>query len=347
MLNYAAFSPKVLNKCLCGYAKGKIPTLDLELTAKCSAAKCIYCDSRPGVGDKNPGELTYADLEKLIVEARKHGLEWVYTCGLGEPMEDENFDRLVNLLSSLGVRISLFSNGLFIDKKRAKWLFESGVAIILKLDTFDETAFDKILGVEGGARRIYKTLDYLLEAGYGRMETGTTSLAFSIVPTQLSLSGIPEVIEFAKENNVFPSIGELEYAGWTMKKGRYGELGLTGEQTSGLKDIVEKMLWKGYKRPICPSIITGVHIDSIGRCLVDKATGLNCKWFMLREPEVKVMGNIRQNSVQELDCKVRKYRKKCFIENKKQIETCSKTDYAFGGCGGAPERIVGLAKGYL
>jgi hypothetical protein len=56
-----------------------------------------------------------------------------------------------------------------------------------------------------------------MDAGYGNVKGGYTDLAFSIVPTQLSYDGIRNVISFAKKNNIFPSIGELEQAGRALE----------------------------------------------------------------------------------------------------------------------------------
>lgn len=346
-MEYYPWSKEVFTECLKLHDEDCIPTLDLELTAKCTKASCIYCDSRPAVGVKNPNELSYEETEKIFKEAKDRDLKWVYTCGLGEPLEDMKFKRLIELLYRLDVKISLFSNGLLIDKKKAKWLYEHDVCIILKLDTFNETNFDRILGIKGTAKKIYNALDYLLDAGYGKDGRNYTNLAFSIVPTQLSYDNIEDVIVFAKENKIFPSIGELEQAGRSLKKSHYSKLALTEEQTKKLKGTVDKLLWVNYKRPICPTIITGVHIDHIGDCVVDRITGLNCKWFLLREPDPLIIGNIKQDSLLDLYTKVREYRRRCFEENKEEIEEYKKIDYVFGGCGGNPKELIKITKEHL
>jgi len=347
MITFYPWSEKVLQECLKLHVDNKIATLDLELTAQCSKAHCIYCDSRPGVGKKEKSEITYSKLEKIIIAAKQHGLKWVYTCGLGEPLEDDKFIKLLNLFQKLSIGLSLFTNGIFISKDIAKLLYKNSVGIILKLDTFNERHFDRILGKRDCARMIYKALDYLLDAGYDKGGGKYTNLAFSIVPTRINLNDIEETIKFAKSNNIFTSIGELEHAGLTLKNNRYTELSLSLEETKSLQETVERLLWKNYKRPICPTIITGIHIDHVGRCVVDRKTGLNCKWFLLKNPEIKIIGKVNGDNIYSMFDKMKKYRHKCFKQNRDTIKEYSKIDYIFGGCGGNPSRIIQLAQEYL
>lgn len=347
MIVYYPWSKEVLDECLKAHDNNEIPTLDLELTAKCTHASCIYCDSRPTVGLRHPDELNYRETEKVIRETKDLGLRWVYTCGLGEPLEDGKFRKLIELLYSLDIRISLFTNGILIDKKKAKWLYDNGVCIILKLDTFDEDKFDEILGIKGRARKIYDALGYLLDSGYGKTSGKYTELALSIVPTQLSCGGIEDILGFAKKNNVFPSIGELEQAGRALENGFFSELALDTTQMEELKKRVDELLWSDYKRPICPTIITGVHVDNVGRCVVDQETGLNCKWFLLCEPLVKIIGNVKSEKILDLNAKVRQYRRSCFENNKDGVKKYESINYVFGGCGGNPREIIKIAREHL
>lgn len=345
MIEYYPWSGKVLSECLAEHSKGNLSTLDLELTSKCTQASCIYCDSKPEVGRKHPDELTYRETKQLLAEAKRLGLRWVYSCGLGEPFEDSRFKRLVEIGASIDVRFSIFTNGILIDKERAKWLHGNGVCLIIKLDTFNEATFDRILGKPQRARQIYKAISFLLDAGYGKScGPGLTDLAFSIVPTSLNLNDISDIIRMARDNNIFPSVGELEQAGRVLAVRNFNKLAVDDASMSSLKKNVEKLLWRGYTRPICPTIMTGLHIDNVGNCVVDSDTGLNCKWFLLKEPKVKLIGNVRKESLTALFSKVNTYRKKCFESKKEKVDNAGATEYVFGGCGGSPKKIIKLAR---
>jgi MoaA/NifB/PqqE/SkfB family radical SAM enzyme len=300
------------------------------------------------VGSRHPNELNYRETEKLLKDAKKLGLKWIYACGLGEPLEDTRFERLVETASNLDIRLSIFTNGILIDEKKAKWLHDNKVCLILKMDTFEEPTFDKILGKKGTARKIYEAIKLLLDAGYGKhCANNYTDLAFSIVPTQLNIRDIDNIIKYAKENNIFPSVGELEQAGKALEKKTYNDLALDSKNILSLKKKVEKLLWKGYTRPICPTIITGLHIDNVGNCVVDLETGLNCKWFLLQEPMIKILGNVRRDNLATLFKEVRAYRKRCFDMNGNGVRHCESIEYVFGGCGGNPRKIIQLARKHL
>ncbi len=344
-VEYYPWSSAVLSECIVAMKKGMIPSLDLEFTSKCTGASCIYCDSKPDVCSAgNPGELDFDTLRHVVMQAKELGLKWVYTCGLGEPLEDKKFWRAIELFRENNIVLSMFTNGVFIsDIDIAKRLKDSGVHIILKMDTFVEDKFDRILGRNGVAKRIYAARDYLLSAGYGANDEGYTDLAFSIVPTSLSIDGIKDVVDFCRKNGIFASIGELEQAGEVIKNNLKSTLGISRDQILDLKRVADNY-WNGsYMRPICPCILTGLHIDNVGNCLVDKDTGLNCKWFLLQNPQVEKLGNVNSATIKELYGKVESYRKDAFMTRRKKIvESCS-VSYVFGGCGGNPADIIDLA----
>ncbi len=343
MFEYYPWSKKVLEFCVDEHKKGRIPAIDLELTAKCSGANCIYCDSKPDVSSCVPkGENDFISIKNVILEAKKHGLKWVYTCGLGEPLEDENFWNLIHLLKANEIKLSMFSNGVFVkDIHIAKELLENDVNIILKMDTFEEENFDKILGLKGTAKKIYAARDYLLEAGYGETD-GYTNLAFSIVPTKLSITGIPQVISYCKKYGIFASIGELEQAGEVISKNLNELLSIEQSDIEIIKKFADEYIEGNYMRPICPCILSGIHIDNRGNCVVDEETGLNCKWFLLNQPCITHIGNIKENNITDLLNSVVEYRQKCFKNNIKQIKKMCGISYTFGGCGGNPKDIIDL-----
>jgi MoaA/NifB/PqqE/SkfB family radical SAM enzyme len=349
MITYYPWSKEVLEECLSGHDRGELTTLDLEFTAKCTTASCIYCDSRPEVGNRHPHELNFRHTEKLIRDAKKLGLRWIYACGLGEPLEDSRFEKLVELAAQLEIRLSIFTNGVLIDKEKAKWLHDNKVSLLLKLDTFNRENFDKILGIKGTAIKIYNTINLLLDAGYGKnCKTGYTDLAFSIVPTAFTINDIDDVIVYAKKNNIFPSIGELEQSGRSSGS-NYANLALNHKQMDSLKKKVDELLWEGYTRPICPTIITGVHIDNVGNCIVDQETGLNCKWFLLGEPMEKELGSIREKNfdLAKIFKDARIYRADCFNKKDNGVHRYESTKFVFGGCGGNPQEIIPLARDHL
>jgi MoaA/NifB/PqqE/SkfB family radical SAM enzyme len=342
---YLPWAKKTLRECLKMQSNGFMPTLDLELTAKCSKCSCIYCDSKPDVQSCiDYKEIANETIIKVLDESIPLGLKWVYTCGLGEPLEDQKFWDMLHHMANKNIRLSMFSNGIFINNiATARELKKYGVCIILKMDTFDETAFDNILGYRGTAAKIYNARDLLLEAGYAHSDE-YTDLAFSIVPTSISIEGIPDVIDYCKKYKIFASIGELERAGEVINKGLTSTLGIDDTKVASLKICADTYYDGCYMRPICPCILTGIHIDNIGNCVVDRITGLNCKWFLLTEPDILTIGNIYDSPISELFRQANEYRSKAFLENRTLIDTSFDISYIFGGCGGNPPDIIRLVR---
>jgi len=343
-IEYYPWSKKVLRESLALQKHGMIPTLDLELTSKCSGACCVYCDSKPSVcASGQEGETSFSQIEKVILDAKSYGLKWVYTCGLGEPLEDDKFWNLIHLFKAQHICLSMFSNGVFIkDIYVAKELKEHNVNIILKMDTFNEEKFDLILGRKGTAQKIYAARDNLIAAGY-REKDGYTNLAFSIVPTSLSIDSIPDIIAYCKQYGIFASIGELEQAGEVINNGLNDALSIKHDDAIQLKTLADAYIEGTYMRPICPCILTGVHIDNLGNCVVDQDTGLNCKWFLLKDPQTIKLGNINTENIRELFHAVNAYRKKCFDSKFNLIKSLGNISYVFGGCGGNPKDIIEMA----
>jgi len=332
---YRPWSSSVLSQSLSQHLNGEIPILDLELTRKCSHKTCVYCDSVVGDADKN--ELSIKDYNRLISDSKKLGVQWVHICGLGEPSDYANFIDFVGLLNNHDIKLSFFTNGLNLSKDVIDFLYQSNACLIVKMDSFDEKTFDKVLGQKQSARTIYKTIDYLVNSNYPRMDSyGNTNLAFSIVPTSLTLHEIPEIVKYCLKNNIFPSIGALEYAG--KGKNVYDELMIPPDQLKTLKEKVSEILGYEYYRPVCPSIFTGVHIDNVGHCIVHKKTGLNCGWFLLSDPEYKTLGNIKEKNICELNSLVFEYRR-----NRMEITLellAQQQKLVFGGCGGNASDIL-------
>lgn len=159
----------------------------------------------------------------------------------------------------------------------------------------------------------------------------------------MSIDSIPQVVEFCKQHGIFASIGELEQAGEVINNDLNDKLSISQDEIIELKKVADAYIGGSYMRPICPCILTGLHIDNLGNCIVDADTGLNCKWFLLKEPHTVSLGNINNESVLALFKKATEYRKVCFGKEIKSIRKSCDVSYVFGGCGGNPKDIIALA----
>ena len=117
MISYLPWSKHVRDECLRIERDGGMPALDAEFSSQCTACNCIYCDSKPVVGNATDNELTCDEMAKVLEAGHAHGLKWLYSCGLGEPMQDPKFRPTINKAAALDIRATIFTNGMFIDSK--------------------------------------------------------------------------------------------------------------------------------------------------------------------------------------------------------------------------------------
>lgn len=329
---YKAWSPETLLECINDYRDGKIPVLNLDFSAKCSFCSCLYCDSK--VGKASLGEISAQEATALITEMFfSYGLKWIYICGLGEPTEDPKFFPVLECAKSLGINVSIFTNGSGIDANKAAILKNYPLYIALKLDSLNATTFDTLVGKTGVANKIYKFLDILINSGFLREIDGETNLALSIVPTKLNFTEIKEIINFCKRNKIFPAIGEMEEV--NKAASNIDKLSLTRDQLISLKKQISQIIGYEYERPLCPGIIPSLHVTNTGDYVMDKKTGLSCSWFFMKDLSYQVLGNIRHDALIDVISSMKSHR----YDNKLNAEVLLKNHKPiFGGGGSQPSK---------
>lgn len=321
---YVPWSPSNLQTTIDRYTKGEMPFLYLELSGKCIKCKCLYCDS-PVQDVQN--ELSLDEIKFCIDKFADKGLRWLFICGLGEPSEDEKLMPLLSYLKERKIKVSLFTNSLGFSENDIPLLMKYDAHLILKLDTFQKDIFDQLLGSRGNAVKIYSFLESLLSQGFVKIGfNNDTNLAFSIVPTALNIDFIPEVIRYCVNHSIYPAIGEMEHLGRALKN--LSKLEVSSNDLQILLGKVSKILGYSYYRPLCPGIISNYRIDHIGNCIVDSKTGLGCGWFLEEKYNPLVLGNIRKDSIYNIQKKASIYRCKHFeeavniLKNKKPVIAC-------------------------
>jgi len=163
------------------------------------------------------------------------------------------------------------------------------------------------------------------------------SIAASIVPTKLNYKEIPSLVEKCVENNAFPLLGQLEYAGNAINE--YDNLLLSKEELLELKSEINWIIGTEYKIPICPSVISGIHINNNGYISVDKKSGLSCSWFWLKTPDTVNLCSVNEiQSLKKAERHILEYRQNVItdiLDLPNQIE-----ELPFGGCGGNIKDLI-------
>ena len=280
MIEFLPWSKSVLEDSCAALKKGHFPILDIELGGMCNF-RCIYCDSP----DRTKLFSARDYICKLI---ESENIEWLFICGLGEPTFAENKVELLNLLSLCkknNVKCSMFTNLISFDEELFSYIESDTLYVMFKLDSFQASIIKKIYGDESlDTNNLIKKIDRLLSLV--KVKDNCTNVCASIVPTTLNCNELIDIVDFCKQHDIFPLLGDLENSG--RGKDVYNKLKLSDAQLSKIK----KHLDESYRIPICPSVLCGIHIMHDGTIAVDAFSGLSCHWFWLEEPSVQELNTV-------------------------------------------------------
>lgn len=337
MKEFLPWSTETYNVAVEKYCKGRMSILDVQLSGKCNY-NCIYCDSPK----RNlPCEINFDHLTNLV-EADKETFDWLFVCGLGEPLWAENREALLTLLrmcEQMNIKCSIFTNGSQIDESILEYIRKGILCPIVKIDTFSLEESVQLYGTP----KAHKTLDAIKTLfDIGRKNNSNyCTIAASIVPTTQNKTEMLDIVKQCLAHNVFPLIGQLEYAGNAINN--YDTLLLSKDELIELKQQIGDYIGGEYHVPICPSVIAGIHIASDGWISVDRRSGLSCSWFWLETPQTKKLCKVNElKTLSEADAAIIRYRNSVYEEMAHL--TLEIEEHPFGGCGG---NVKSLAESYV
>lgn len=110
-----------------GYIE-RLPILVLQPHTRCNC-RCVMCDIWKTTDAE---EISAPELERHVADIQRLGVEWVVFTG-GEPLMHSDLFRLAALLSPLGIRTTILSTGLLLERHAAR-IVESTGEVIVSLD---------------------------------------------------------------------------------------------------------------------------------------------------------------------------------------------------------------------
>lgn len=337
MKEFLPWSNTVYQQSTQSYINGKFSILDIQLSGACNY-NCIYCDSP----DRNiPSNINISYLEQLLCK-QSGQFQWMFICGLGEPLYGKNKVMLLQLLELCkknNIRCTIFTNGSNIDEKILEYIKMGILFPLIKIDTFSDILAEKLYGTKQSIKNL-SAINTLFDISKS-IQDDYYHIAASIVPTSLNIGEIPKIVRRCIENNVFPLLGQLEYAGKAICN--YNDLLLSKDELMNIKTEISDIIGQKYSVPICPSVISGIHINNNGYISVDEKSGLSCSWFWLETPNTINLCDINNiSSLTIAEKEIFNYRHKitpALSEIYSQVE-----EHPFGGCGG---NIKDLFNDYL
>jgi MoaA/NifB/PqqE/SkfB family radical SAM enzyme len=182
--------------------------LGLELTRVCNL-RCCYCFAASD--DCREGELTLSEYHSLFTAGRALGVETVVIVGGGEPTCHPQLPELLHLLSTMDLKIVLFTNGQLLAGELAHLLDRVGASVIVKLNAVDPAIHDSLVGHAGAHARTVAAMEQLLALGFA--ETAPTRLALETVIIPANLSEIEPLWRLCREHGIFPYFETLKRCG--------------------------------------------------------------------------------------------------------------------------------------
>ena len=168
----------------------------LNITDNCNS-RCIMCSAWR---QKSTNELTTDEVTDILSQLRKLGISNLGFAG-GEPLLRKDLPKLVQKSKELGFKhISIITNGLLLNERRAKLLLKSGLtAMGISIDGIGET-HDMIRGIKGAYERsssALKTLVELRDDKYPYLDIWVSTILI-----RPNMNQIEEIIKMCKQLNV-------------------------------------------------------------------------------------------------------------------------------------------------
>lgn len=160
--------------------------LNVELTTDCNQ-KCPYC-SNPKIDDY---ELSYVEWLRVIEDTKATS---VHLTG-GEPLLYKDITKLIINLHSLGIDVSILTNGsvpkLLVNNKE---VFSKLRTVQISLDSTNPETHDKRRGFPAAYNNAIKTIEFFKSIG---IET-----EISMVVDSETVSGIDDMVTFCEINKL-------------------------------------------------------------------------------------------------------------------------------------------------
>jgi MoaA/NifB/PqqE/SkfB family radical SAM enzyme len=175
--------------------------IDIHMSNRCNF-RCPGCYR--DAGDALSSELNMNECKDILCQSKELGAKtWIVT-GSGEPFLDAKLPPLIKFANSIGINVVVFTNNSCITRRTASWIFKQDVSVIAKLNSFEPSIQDFIVGVTGAHKKILRGLKNLISAGMNR--ESPSRLGIDSVIIKQNYAEIPKIFRFCRDNNIVPYI---------------------------------------------------------------------------------------------------------------------------------------------
>src|ERR1035437_3340731 len=267
--------------------QGRLLSMEIEFNLRCNF-HCQYC-----YVDQNTagmGNLSVEESRDVILQAQDLGARKIIILG-GEPMLYPQIREMLTFIRAQGLVAEMFTNGTNVTPETARFLYDSGVQVVLKMNSFGEALQDELAGVQGAYQIIQTAFKNLRAAGF------PSAGHFMAVSTIICAQNLPEIVpmwQWLRDQKIEP------YFEIMTPQGRAIRNNLLNVSLPTLKDVFSRIAEidrtrYGYEWDPQPPLVGGRCLRHQYSCLVN-AFGFVMPCVGVTLP----VGNIRERKLAEI-----------------------------------------------
>lgn len=299
--------------------------LHLHLTNKCNM-RCPHCYMESGRAYEN--ELTTEQIKQLCQDFATYGGTDVSLTG-GEPTVRADFFEIVEFISMLGMKISVFTNGVLWTEEMVQRLSRFSLdGVQISIDGYDETTNAQIRG-KGAFEKALVAVDLFVK---------------NKIKVKIAITAPYETAKHGKEKYVAFSKKLIEKYGQEAIEINYSYFFMAGRNLSSEQIEAQKQEYYDIIDSIVRDIYGDLGENTFVDNLIDNAIfdscgygGLNVMangdfYFCDRIPDVSNAGNVAKIPFSEVFRLMKIAEEKGKIDNFKPCGTCELKYICGGGC---------------
>lgn len=176
---------------------GRLLSLEIEFNSACNF-HCVYCYTLEN--GKRRNELSTDEFRDVITQAKDLGARKIIVLG-GEPMLYPHLLDMLRFIRNLSMEVELFTNGTGITAEKARMLYDLGVRVVLKMNTFDEKLQNTLSGNQGAYDQIHEAFNNLKRAGYPSTDR---FMGISTIICRQNIEELPRMWEWLRDQGIAP-----------------------------------------------------------------------------------------------------------------------------------------------
>jgi len=186
----------------------------------------------------------------IIDKLAEAGAKTVNIIGGGEPTVDPNFREIAQYIKSLGIKVLVATNGIEIANSDSllKFLSDIEASIVIKVNSFNGSLQDTLVGKSGYANARDIALKRLIESGFN--QTHPTRLGINTLLMKSNIDKVFDIFVFCRENNITFISGNYMPTGRTEASVFQGDYLLEDKSEKKLFEPVSTEQYKAVRKQI-------------------------------------------------------------------------------------------------